>query len=99
MTHTDEVKSEPALRQWTNKLVCGLAVLVMGFVSVWATYIKGSMDTFDTIQRTNVERIVRLEERQVSVKDSLAKIEENQGEMQKMLNRIALGIGLKIEGK
>ena len=85
---------EPALRSWTNKLLCGLVCVLVAFVGIWATYIKGSMDTFDVIQRSNVERIVRLEESRAAIKDDLIEIKMNQGETQRTLNRIMVKMGL-----
>lgn len=88
---------EPVLRRWTDKILCAFALMILGLVSIVYASVCKDMDQFDSIQRTNVERIVRLEQHQSDVKGDLDEIKANQTEMQRLLTRIALG--LRVEGK
>jgi hypothetical protein len=89
------VPKEPCLRRWQDKIVCGLAFLIIGLIGVVYASVKNDMTTFDSIQRANVERIVKLEEHQTAVKDDLTEIKTNQNDIQRTLTKIL--IGLKLE--
>ena len=81
---------EPVLRQWMTRITCGLTLVTLAIIGYWAS-------SFDAIQRSNVERIVRLEEARVSTKEVLVEIKASQADMQRTLNRIALNSGLREE--
>jgi len=73
-----------------TRITCGLTLVTLAIIGYWAS-------SFDAIQRSNVERIVRLEEARVSTKEVLVEIKASQADMQRTLNRIALNSGLREE--
>lgn len=67
---------EPVLRRWTDKILCAFALMILGLVSIVYASVCKDMEQFDSIQRTNVERIVRLEQHQLDVASKLCRIED-----------------------
>jgi len=94
-TKTNGNGREPILRRWTDKLLCAFALMILGLVSIVYASVCKDMDQFDAIQRSNVERIVKVEQHQADIRDDLSEIKGNQTEMQRILNRIAVGMKLE----
>lgn len=78
-----------------DRLLCAFAVMILGLIGIVYGAVCSDMDQFDSIQRSNVERIARVEQHQRDISDKLLRIEDGQEETQKLLNRIL--IGLKLE--
>jgi hypothetical protein len=76
MHDANGVIKEVGLRRWTDKILCAFAVMIIGLVGIVYASVCSDMQQFDSIQRMNVERIVRLEQHQLDASAKLTRIED-----------------------